>query len=168
MSTDDPALYGLAANLGQQLFLSGSTVAVAESCTGGWLAKAITDVAGSSQWFDRGFVTYTNAAKQELLGVSAQTLSEHGAVSEATVREMVAGVFAHSHASLAAAISGIAGPGGAVPDKPVGTVCFAWGRAGAPPHVRTRHFEGDREAVRRQATRFALEVLIDELATRLA
>lgn len=168
MSADDPALYGLAANLGQQLFLSGATVAVAESCTGGWLAKAITDVAGSSQWFDRGFVTYTNEAKQEMLGVAAETLAAHGAVSEATVREMVAGVLANSHANLAAAVSGIAGPGGAVPDKPVGTVCFAWGRAGAQPGALTRHFEGDREAVRRQATRFALQVLLDELATQRA
>lgn len=140
-------------------------LAVAESCTGGWLAKCLTDVTGSSRWFDRGFVTYSNAAKQSMLGVAAETLENHGAVSEATVLEMVAGALKYSEAGLAVAISGLAGPGGAVAGKPVGTVCFAWQLEGAGGHAQTLHFEGDRESVRRQSVAHALNVMLDELGT---
>jgi nicotinamide-nucleotide amidase len=138
-------------------------VAVAESCTGGWLAKCLTDLPGSSQWFERGFVTYSNAAKQEMLGVRSTTLLRTGAVSEAVVREMANGVLTHSRADIAVAISGIAGPGGAVPGKPVGTVCFAWAAKDNIQLQATRHFEGDREAVRRQAVACALQGLLDVL-----
>lgn len=131
-------------------------LAAAESCTGGWIAKVLTDIAGSSDWFDRGFVTYSNRAKQEMLGVRPETLSAHGAVSEPVVREMVSGALAHSQADLALSVSGIAGPGGGSPEKPVGTVWFAWQRRGGEA-VATRHlFPGDREAVRRQAVLVAL------------
>jgi nicotinamide-nucleotide amidase len=140
-----------------------ATLAVAESCTGGWVAKCLTDLAGSSQWFERGFVTYSNRSKQEMLGVSADTLDSHGAVSEATVREMAAGVLRHSPADLALAISGIAGPGGETPGKPVGTVCFAWVVRAGGRRVETRHFDGDREAVRRQSVAHALAGLLDVL-----
>ena len=123
-------------------------MATAESCTGGLIAGAITDVAGSSGWFDRGFVTYSNEAKIEMLGVQADTLAAHGAVSEATAAEMAAGALARSRADLAVAVTGVAGPDGGSAAKPVGTVCFAWARAGEPVATATRHFPGDREAVR--------------------
>jgi nicotinamide-nucleotide amidase len=132
-------------------------LAAAESCTGGWIAKVVTDIAGSSDWFERGFVTYSNAAKQEMLGVRAETLAAHGAVSEPVVREMVAGALAHSHADLALSVSGIAGPGGGAPEKPVGSVWFAWQRRGAEAVATCHHFSGDREAVRRQAVVVALQ-----------
>jgi nicotinamide-nucleotide amidase len=156
-------LKGLAQRLAENLLRGGRMLAVAESCTGGWLAKSLTDVAGSSAWFERGFVTYSNAAKREMLGVSAGTLAEHGAVSEAVVREMAQGVLAHSHADVAVAISGIAGPGGGTPDKPVGTVCFAWAARAGLEEVVTCRFEGDRDAVRRHAVQHALERLLDLL-----
>jgi len=140
-------------------------LAVAESCTGGWLAKCLTDIAGSSQWFERGFVTYSNAAKQEMLGVQAATLAAEGAVSEAVVLEMVDGALQHSRADIAVAISGIAGPGGGAPGKPVGTVCFAWSVKDAIHQEYTRYFEGDREAVRQQSVACALQGLLDVLAT---
>lgn len=154
----------LAQRLAAELMRNGRMLAVAESCTGGWLAKCLTDIAGSSAWFERGFVTYSNAAKREMLGVSAGTLAEHGAVSEAVVREMAQGVLAHSRADVAVAISGIAGPGGGTPDKPVGTVCFAWAARAGFEEVVTRRFDGDRDAVRRHAVRYALERLLDLLA----
>lgn len=138
-------------------------LAVAESCTGGWLAKTVTDLAGSSQWFERGFITYSNAAKQEMLGVRPKTLLRDGAVSEAVVMEMAAGALIHSQADISVAISGIAGPGGAIPGKPVGTVCFSWALKSHNYHKETKHFEGDREAVRLQAVVFALEGLLDVL-----
>jgi nicotinamide-nucleotide amidase len=159
---DDTTLDGLARRLGARLLAQGWMAATAESCTGGWIAKTLTDIAGSSAWFDRGFVTYTNEAKQDLLGVRADTLAAHGAVSEATVREMVAGALARSRAGVAVAVSGVAGPTGGSADKPVGTVWLAWGdRAGAVRAERCR-FDGDREAVRRQAVARALQGL-DEL-----
>jgi nicotinamide-nucleotide amidase len=138
-------------------------VATAESCTGGWLAKCLTDTAGSSGWFERGFVTYSNAAKQELLGVTGATLEAHGAVSEPTVLAMAQGALAHSRAQVAVAISGIAGPGGAVAGKPVGTVCFAWCEAGGRSRVETRRLAGDRNGVRAQSVRHALDGLLDLL-----
>lgn len=149
----------LAESLGQCLQSKGLMLATAESCTGGWLAKTITDIAGSSQWFDCGFVTYSNQAKERLLGVSAETLAAQGAVSEATVREMVAGALARSRADWAVAISGIAGPGGGTPDKPVGFVCFAWGPRHAVIRSGCLYLSGDREGIRRQAVLFALRQL---------
>mgnify|MGYP001818414774 CR=1 FL=1 len=151
----------LAQRLAAVLLQRHLTLAVAESCTGGWVAKVLTDLPGSSQWFDRGFVTYSNAAKQDMLGVSAATLDADGAVSEACVREMAAGVLRHSPADQALAISGIAGPGGAVPGKPVGTVCFAWAGRTGQLQVETRQFAGDRDVVRRQSVAHALQGLID-------
>ena len=153
----------LAQQVGERLIKQRELLAVAESCTGGWVAKCLTDIAGSSGWFDRGFVTYSNDAKQAMLGVSTATLDTAGAVSEQTVREMVIGTLANSKASVALAISGIAGPGGATPDKPVGTVCFAWAVAGGELWVETRHFTGDREAVRRQSAAYALQELLNVL-----
>ncbi|MDH3981024.1 MAG: nicotinamide-nucleotide amidohydrolase family protein [Gammaproteobacteria bacterium] len=135
-------------------------LAVAESCTGGWVAKCLTDLAGSSRWFERGFVTYSNAAKQDMLGVPEATLGEHGAVSEATVLAMVEGVLAHSRADVALAVSGIAGPGGAAAGKPVGTVCFAWALRSGYHLAESCRFEGDRDAVRRQAVVHTLARLV--------
>ena len=153
----------LADRAGKLLLEQGRMLATAESCTGGWVAKCITDIAGSSAWFDRGFVTYSNRAKQDMLDVAAATLEVHGAVSAATVSEMVRGALAHSRADVAVAVSGIAGPGGGAPDKPVGTVWFAWLVPGGAPRVDRRQFDGDREAVRRQAVARALEGLVDVL-----
>jgi len=142
----------------------GWQLATAESCTGGAIAAAITDIAGSSQWFDRGFVTYSNPSKQDMLGVRATTLETAGAVSEATVAEMVRGALVHSLAQVTLAVSGIAGPGGGSADKPVGTVCLAWAMEGAQPVVRTEHFAGDRAAVRAQTVGRALQGVLDMLA----
>lgn len=158
-----PDLNALAQQVGERLLAQHRLLAVAESCTGGWLAKCLTDIPGSSGWFDRGFVSYSNAAKQAMLGVSRATLDSAGAVSEPTVREMAAGALANSDATVAVAISGIAGPGGAMPGKPVGTVCFGWAVAGGAARVATRHFDGDRAAVRRQSVSHALQGLLDVL-----
>ena len=146
----------LAEQVGAALQSRGLLLASAESCTGGWVGAAVTSVAGSSNWYERGFITYTNQSKQEMLGVSAATLAEYGAVSEPTVREMAAGALKHSHADVALAISGIAGPGGATLDKPVGTVCIAWARRSGAGQAQTFHFDGDRGAVRHQAVSTAL------------
>jgi nicotinamide-nucleotide amidase len=135
----------------------------AESCTGGWVSQAVTSVAGSSDWFERGFVTYSDAAKQEMLGVSARTLAAHGAVSEETARDMATGALAHSRAQVAVAITGIAGPGGGSPEKPLGMVCFAWAVTDGTISVQTRHFEGDRENVRRQSVIAALQRVLELL-----
>lgn len=150
----------LSCTVGQWLLARGWTLATAESCTGGWIATAITATAGSSAWFERGFVTYSNIAKQEMLGVSPRTLETAGAVSEETVCEMVIGALARSTADVAVAVSGIAGPDGAVAGKPVGTVCFAWGSRDGAMASETLHLEGDRAAVRLQAVRHALEALL--------
>ena len=166
MDTSDTALDRLARRLGERLLAQDLYLTCAESCTGGWIAKTLTDIPGSSQWFERGFVTYSNAAKQELLGVPAAVLERHGAVSEACVRAMTEGALRHSRAHLAVAVSGIAGPSGGSPEKPVGLVWIAWestpqGRTLAHAH----HFQGDREAIRRQAVATALSgvlQLIDE------
>ena len=136
----------------------------AESCTGGWVAEAMTMVPGSSKWFERGFVTYTDVSKREMLGVGADTLAGHGAVSEQTVREMVTGALARSHGQVAVAVSGVAGPGGGTPEKPVGTVCFAWGAQGTAPRAETRVLPGDREAVRRTSVEHALRGVLALLA----
>lgn len=149
----------LAARLGATLLARGEWLAVAESCTGGGVAHAITAIAGSSGWFERGFVTYSNLAKTEMLGVPATTLERHGAVSEATARAMAQGALAHSRAEWSVAITGIAGPGGGSPEKPVGTVCFAWAH-GEGCIAHTRVFPGDRAAVREAAVCYALAGLI--------
>ena len=157
--TDDE-LYHLADKIGQALRSRDLILATAESCTGGWVSEAITSVAGSSEWFDRGFVTYSNRAKQEMLGVQSETLTEFGAVSEATATEMAVGAIANSGASVAVSVTGIAGPGGAVPGKPVGTVCFGWVVADKAAVTETRVFSGDRAEVRRRAVIFALQELL--------
>ena len=138
-------------------------LATAESCTGGWVAQVITHTAGSSAWFDRGFVTYSNEAKVGMLGVSAETLAEFGAVSQEIAEEMAAGALKNSNAMISLAITGIAGPTGGSPGKPVGTVCFAWCRVGGTAEAETAQFAGDREAVRRQAVVYALRGLLQRL-----
>ncbi|BCB27829.1 hypothetical protein SKTS_27150 [Sulfurimicrobium lacus] len=152
----DDALYQLAEETGLALKAKGWMLATAESCTGGWVGEAVTAVSGSSSWYDRGFITYTNEAKQEMLGVATETLALHGAVSEATVREMASGVLARSQAGISLAISGIAGPTGGSPDKPVGTVCFAWAVRGGEVESECCRFSGDRREVRLQAVEKAL------------
>jgi nicotinamide-nucleotide amidase len=158
---DDAALLELAERLGAALAARGAKVTAAESCTGGWIAAAITDVPGSSAWFDRGFVTYSNAAKRAALGVSAQTLLARGAVSEQTVLEMVDGALRESGAQFCVAVSGVAGPGGGTAEKPVGTVWIAWGAADGTRTARRFRFAGDRESVRRAAVAAALAGLVD-------
>jgi nicotinamide-nucleotide amidase len=160
---DDAALFELATRVGRRLLGSGRRMATAESCTAGWIAKAMTDVAGSSHWFDCGYVTYSNAAKVRDLGVSQQTLDTHGAVSEQTVREMARGALRVSGADVAVAVSGIAGPNGGVPGKPVGTVWFAIAcKRGGDVAIESRRqlFERDREAIRRRAVEYALELVL--------
>ena len=146
----------LAEKLGQRLKARGELLVTAESCTGGWAAQAVTAIAGSSDWFERGFVTYSNAAKEEMLGVRPGTIAKHGAVSEHTAREMALGALEHSRGTIALAITGVAGPGGGSAAKPVGTVCFAWACKGHDASAETRHFRGDRDAVRRQSVEHAL------------
>ena len=153
----------LATQVGGALKSHGLMLATAESCTGGGVAQAITDVAGSSAWFERGFVTYSNLAKQQMLGVSETTLKQHGAVSEATVREMVAGALKNSTAQVALAVSGIAGPDGGTTDKPVGTVWFAWGIEDGVTHAQRHEIVGDRAEVRAQAVHIALQGVINLL-----
>jgi nicotinamide-nucleotide amidase len=153
----------LAEKLGAQLKATGAMLVTAESCTGGWASQAVTAVAGSSDWFERGFVTYSNAAKEELLGVQAATLARFGAVSEETAREMALGALEHSHGTIALAITGVAGPTGGTATKPVGTVCFAWAGKDLAVSAETRHFAGDREAVRRQSVEYALERVLELL-----
>lgn len=161
----DTDLYQLAERTGRALQRCGLRIATAESCTAGWIAKALTDVPGSSQWFECGYVTYSNAAKVRDVGVSARTLQEHGAVSEATVREMAQGALDVSLSELAVAVSGIAGPDGGTAAKPVGTVWFAIAaRAWLEPRCEARHFEGDRDAVRRQTVAHALQRVLDTIA----
>ncbi len=158
-------LDNLAREAGAMLKIKGLMLATAESCTGGWATQAITAISGSSEWLDRGFVTYTNLSKHEMLGVASEILSQHGAVSEQTARAMAEGALAHSHAQVALAITGIAGPGGGTPEKPVGTVCFAWAGNGHETISRRTFIAGDRAAVRRQAVIFALRGLLSYLNT---
>jgi nicotinamide-nucleotide amidase len=162
----DQELKRLAARVGQRLRRGKRRVVTAESCTGGWIAKALTDVAGSSEWLESGYVTYSNAAKTRDLGVPARTLSRHGAVSEETVRRMARGALRVSGAAAAVAVSGIAGPDGGSADKPVGTVWFAVAVREAKA-VRLasarRRFRGDRERVRRKSVEFALRLLLEHV-----
>lgn len=144
----------------QKLHEKNLSLVSAESCTGGWVAKQITDLSGSSEIFDRGFVTYSNQAKQDMLGVSKNTLDNFGAVSEQVVIEMVEGALKNSRADIALSVSGVAGPGGGTVDKPVGMVCFSWKKRGGLALSETIEFAGDRDSVRRQAVDYALEGVI--------
>jgi len=164
----DSELYKLAREVGSNLQASARMLVTAESCTGGWVAEVVTMVPGSSGWFERGFITYTNRAKQEMLGVQGATLERYGAVSEETVGEMVAGALAHSPGDVALAVSGVAGPSGGTAAKPVGMVCLAWGARGGMSISATHYFPGDREAVRRQTVIAALEGLIKILQAHRA
>ncbi len=156
-------LSALARRIGARLKARSLKLATAESCTGGWIAQAVTSVPGSSEWFDRGFVTYSDESKKELLGVHARTLSRHGAVSRETAKEMATGALARSRAQIAVAVTGIAGPTGGTKEKPVGMVCFAWSRKGRVPESVTRRFSGGRESVRRQSVITALQGLLERL-----
>lgn len=160
-------LEALARELGDKLLARKEWLVTAESCTGGWAAQCLTAIAGSSNWFDRGFVTYSNAAKQDMLGVPKETLDTQGAVSEPTAIAMAEGALAHSRGDWAIAITGIAGPGGGSPYKPVGTVCFAWARRNGTATTQTCHFSGSREAVRAQSVACVFKQLI-ELITHIA
>jgi nicotinamide-nucleotide amidase len=156
MEFADENLDELARTVASALLEHRSTLVTAESCTGGWIAKTLTDIPGSSAWFDAGVVTYSYDAKVSLLGVRRATLERFGAVSEETALEMVSGALDRFGAGVAVAVTGIAGPTGGTPDKPVGTVWIGWQRRGGLPHAECFHFDGDREAVRRQTVAAAL------------
>jgi len=145
----------LSRKVGTALKKKGAALITAESCTGGWVAQAVTSIAGSSEWFERGYVTYSNAAKRELLGVRRKTLARHGAVSEPTAREMARGALRRGRGTIAVSITGIAGPGGGLPGKPVGMVCFAWAQ-GRKIRSETRRYKGGRRSVRLQSVAHAL------------
>ncbi|EML7079634.1 nicotinamide-nucleotide amidase [Klebsiella oxytoca] len=155
----DSELMQLSEQVGQALKARGATVTTAESCTGGWVAKTLTDIAGSSAWFERGFVTYSNEAKSQMIGVSEATLLDHGAVSEPVVVEMAIGALRAARADYAISVSGIAGPDGGSAEKPVGTVWFGVASASGQGVTQRECFAGDREAVRRQATAYGLNLL---------
>jgi len=165
---DDAALLHLANQLGESLKARGLMLALAESCTGGMAAQYVTAIAGSSNWFDCGFITYSNAAKQKLLEVKEQTLTQYGAVSEQTAHDMAVGALQHSLADIVASITGIAGPDGGTESKPVGMVCFGFALKINQPHnqtniqvtTQTMHFTGNRDAIRRQSVAKALDTLI--------
>ncbi len=158
----DSELASLSVRVGQWLAARGAKLVTAESCTGGWIAETVTTTSGSSAWFDRAWITYSNEAKQEMLGVADATLAAHGAVSEAVAREMAQGALARSRVQFAISVSGVAGPTGGTPEKPVGMVCFGWASFNRSK-TATAHFAGDRETVRRQAVVFALEGLMRRL-----
>lgn len=152
----DEEITRLAAELGERLGQCDLKLVTAESCTGGWLGQAITSVSGSSRWYDRGFITYSNEAKQEILGVRPDSIARHGAASEQVAREMAEGALVHSQAEISVAVTGIAGPEGGSPEKPVGTVCFAWADPRRLTLALTKHFDGDRAAIRSQSVAYAL------------
>eukprot|EP01083_Nonionella_stella_P240189 839873_1 len=152
----DSHLVSLAKNLGEIMKQKGIQLTVAESCTGGWLAQVVTSVAGCSTWFERGFVTYSNLSKQEMLGVSGSSLDEHGAVSEVVAREMTGGAIRASHAQVGCSTTGFAGPTGGTSDKPVGTVCLAWEWSGKVQKSVCLRFKGDRRSVREQAVKVTM------------
>ncbi len=156
-------LRSLAEQVGDLLHARHLRLVTAESCTGGWVAKALTDIPGSSSWFERGFVTYSNESKQDMLGVAASVLQQHGAVSEAVVRAMADGALQHSRADLSLAITGIAGPGGGSELKPVGLVWFAWAGGGMPTVCESKHFSGGRELVRHHAAIHALLGILNRI-----
>ena len=155
----DSEFMQLSEQVGLALKARGATLTTAESCTGGWIAKAITDIAGSSAWFERSFVTYSNEAKSQMIGVREVTLEQYGAVSEQVVIEMAIGALRAARADFAISVSGIAGPDGGSAEKPVGTVWFGIATAAGQGITQRECFEGDRESVRRQATAYALNLL---------
>jgi len=160
---DDATLLELARQTGEQLEQNGLKLVTAESCTGGWIGQIVTAIPGSSSWYDRGFITYSNSAKQQMLHVQPQTLAQHGAVSEPTAREMAHGALIQSEAQIAIAVTGIAGPSGGSVEKPVGTVCFAWILETAfttSANSTTCHFSGDRKAIRQQSVAMALQGIL--------
>ena len=157
----DEELVGLARELGDKLHARGWKLATAESCTGGWVGQLVTSLPGSSHWYERGFITYANAAKVEMLGVPPETLAAHGAVSEETAMAMAAGALKRSHAQATLAITGIAGPGGGTPQKPVGLVCYGWALADGTVISSTCRLDGDREEIRSRAAAAALRGLIE-------
>jgi nicotinamide-nucleotide amidase len=159
----DEELQQLARELGDKLLARGWILATAESCTGGWVGQLVTAIPGSSHWYERGFITYANAAKIEMLGVLEATLAAHGAVSEETASAMAAGALKHSHADAALAITGIAGPGGGTPQKPVGLVCYGWALADGTLMSSTCRLDGDREEIRSRAVAAALRGLLELL-----
>ena len=161
---DQTALEALAAEVGALLGANGQKLATAESCTGGWVAQCLTAIAGSSAWFDRGFVTYSNEAKQEMLGVARETLDRHGAVSVATAQAMAQGALRRSRADWSVAITGIAGPTGGSPDKPVGTVCFGWAGPDGFTTTELCHLAGSRAEVRAQSVAYALHGVLQHAA----
>jgi len=161
----DESLHELAQSVAAIFLQRGATLVAAESCTGGWIAKTLTDIAGSSAWFECGVVAYSYEAKEALLGVRPETLEHHGAVSRETVTEMVAGALARFGATVAVAVTGIAGPSGGTPDKPVGTVWIGWKRRGGYAQTELFHFDGDRESVRRQTVAAALHGVLKILTS---
>jgi nicotinamide-nucleotide amidase len=166
MDVTEQQLEAMSADLGAAMQQKGWMLVTAESCTGGWLAQVVTAIAGSSTWFDRGFVTYSNAAKQDMLAVRPETLAEFGAVSQETAREMVVGALAQSQAQVAIAITGIAGPGGGSAEKPVGSVCFAWAVSGNSIAGSMQHFPGDRRQIRAASVAFALKQLLENVGEK--
>jgi nicotinamide-nucleotide amidase len=156
-------LYKLAARVGKALKTRKLMLVTAESCTGGWLGEAVTMVPGSSDWYERGFITYTYISKREMLRVKRQTLDKFGAVSEQTARDMAAGALKNSHAQVAVAVSGTAGPSGGTPAKPVGTVCLAWCLKNGAMVSETRRFNGTRQTIRRKAVVRALQGMLEML-----
>lgn len=156
-------LYILAAELGAALKARGYILALAESCTGGMVAQAITSISGSSAWFDRGFITYSNQAKTDMLGVSSETLEAYGAVSEQIALEMANGALKNSLAQITGSITGIAGPDGGTPKKPVGTVCFAWAKTNKQTLTITKYFYGNRQEIREQAAIELMTGLVNSL-----
>ena len=161
---DQEQLEALASQVGMLLLSNGQRLVTAESCTGGWVAQCVTAIAGSSAWFERGFVTYSNDAKCEILGVEAATLERHGAVSEASAASMALGALRHGHADWSLAITGVAGPDGGLPGKPVGTVWFAWADTHGRLETEVRHFAGDRQSVRAGAVEHALRGILRRAA----
>ena len=155
-------LEDLASQVGDRLVSRGESLVTAESCTGGWVSMLISSIVGSSAWFDRGFVTYSNEAKQEMLAVDKQVIEIHGAISEETARQMVEGAVEHSHAQAGLSVTGIAGPGGGSIEKPVGTVCFGW-MVDGQCETETCHFSGNRKEIREQSVRHVLASLLARL-----
>jgi nicotinamide-nucleotide amidase len=163
---DDEAMAALAAALAAELRAHGRRLATAESCTGGWIAKVCTDLAGSSDWFERGYVSYSNGSKQELLGVRPADLHRFGAVSEEVAAAMAAGARERAGVDYALSVSGVAGPGGGSPEKPVGTVCFGWALPDRDTETETLLFVGDRDDIRRQTVVHAIQGLLARLRGR--
>ena len=163
LALDGKGLEAILIQISAQLRARGWMLATAESCTGGMIAAACTDLAGSSQWFERGFVTYSNAAKTELLGVPTALIAQHGAVSEPVARAMAEGAVAHAHAQVSVAVTGVAGPTGGSADKPVGTVWFGWSTNGVVT-TEMRRFAGDRAAVRQATLAHALRGVVQRMA----